>query len=442
LGEGQSEQNIRAESVDVDFAEVVETDTDAVVVYDRAFRYRYVNREAEKSLGRSRDALLGKVLWEVFPETIGTEAAEVQRRAMRVRAYEICEADLTVPGQTYEIRCIPIGGPEGGLVVSWYDITPRRKAEAELLRKSAEIVSIFESMTDAFVTFDRDWRFTYLNAQAEVLLRRSRADLLGRDMWEAFPEAVGSVFDEMYRRALDRGETVTFEGFYPPVDAWFEVRAYPSEAGLSVYFRDVTARRRADEERERLQAQLREASQRQRRFLKEILYSVTEGRLMLCEQPSDLPAPLPQAGGAVPLSLPTLKDLRRRVEEVAGALLGNQERVYDFETAVGEAAMNAVVHGSGGEGSVYADPETGVVQVWVEDAGKGISEESLHRATLEKGFSSAGTLGHGFWMMLKTADRVYLLTSPQGTTIVLEQERTPPEPPWMRSANLATARAR
>jgi serine/threonine-protein kinase RsbT len=99
--------------------------------------------------------------------------------------------------------------------------------------------------------------------------------------------------------------------------------------------------------------------------------------------------------------------------------------------------MNAVVHAGGGQGSVYADPARGVVQVWVRDAGKGISEEALHRAILEKGFSSAGSLGHGFWMMLKTADRIYLLTGPEGTTVVLEQERTSPEPDWMRHEALA-----
>ncbi len=93
--------------------------------------------------------------------------------------------------------------------------------------------------------------------------------------------------------------------------------------------------------------------------------------------------------------------------------------------------MNAVVHAGGGEARVCAGGE-GTVQVWIQDQGKGITMDHLHRATLERGFTTAGTMGHGFWMMLKTADRIFLLTGPSGTSVVLEQEREAPEPAWLR----------
>jgi anti-sigma regulatory factor (Ser/Thr protein kinase) len=92
--------------------------------------------------------------------------------------------------------------------------------------------------------------------------------------------------------------------------------------------------------------------------------------------------------------------------------------------------MNAVVHGGGGTATLFGDVEAGRVQVWVEDAGKGIDLGLLPRATLERGFSSAGTLGQGFWMMIQTCDRLFLLTGPQGTTLVLEQGREAPLPAW------------
>ena len=99
--------------------------------------------------------------------------------------------------------------------------------------------------------------------------------------------------------------------------------------------------------------------------------------------------------------------------------------------------MNAVVHGGGsGEGRVHADPEpsrSGPLQIWIQDQGAGIAEETLHRATLERGYTTAGSLGHGFWMILKTCDRIYLLTGPTGTTVVLEQEPQEPDPFWLRS---------
>ena len=94
--------------------------------------------------------------------------------------------------------------------------------------------------------------------------------------------------------------------------------------------------------------------------------------------------------------------------------------------------MNAVVHGRGGTGEICSNAQ-GTVQVWVTDTGQGISMEHLPRATLERGYTTAGTLGHGFWLMLNTVDRVWLLTGPSGTTIVLEQDRMAPAPAWLRS---------
>ncbi len=164
-----------------------------------------------------------------------------------------------------------------------------------------------------------------------------------------------------------------------------------------------------------------------------MLFSVTEGRLTLCDTPAALPEPLPPACDPVALSAPTLRTLRQQVMSLAEESGMSDERAFDLLTAAGEASMNAVVHAGGGTGRVHSNPATGTVQVWIQDEGGGIAEESLHRATLERGYTTAGTMGHGFWMILKTCDRVWLLTGAHGTTIVLEQERTPPDPVWMSS---------
>jgi PAS domain S-box-containing protein len=105
--------------------------------------------------------------------------------------------------------------------------------------------TILESITDAFFAVDRGWRFTYLNRQAEELLGRTRADLSGKNAWDEFGPAVGTTFHHHLLRAAGEQTAVHFEGYYPPHGRWYEVRAYPSAVGLSVYFRDVSARRRA-----------------------------------------------------------------------------------------------------------------------------------------------------------------------------------------------------
>jgi PAS domain S-box-containing protein len=103
-----------------------------------------------------------------------------------------------------------------------------------------------ESMSDAFFTLDSDWRFTYLNPQCDVILQRRREDLLGRNVWEEFPEAVGSRFDDEYRRAVREEVRVRFEERYEPLGRMLEIRAYPVNDGLAVYFTDVTEERLRD----------------------------------------------------------------------------------------------------------------------------------------------------------------------------------------------------
>jgi anti-sigma regulatory factor (Ser/Thr protein kinase) len=173
---------------------------------------------------------------------------------------------------------------------------------------------------------------------------------------------------------------------------------------------------------------LQSANGRQRRFLKEMLLGFTEGRLRLCDIEADLPTSLPPLGDAVELSAPTLRLLRKQVESVAEGLHLPKERLYDLLTAVGEAAMNAVRHAGGGTGRVHGEAATGFIQVWVKDQGAGIAEELIHRA-VERGWTTGG-FGHGFFLMRQTCDRVYLLTGPEGTSVVLEQGRTPPPLPW------------
>ena len=107
-----------------------------------------------------------------------------------------------------------------------------------------EAGAILEAITDAFVAVDRHWRIVYLNGEAERLLSRSRGDLLGRDVWAALPAAIGTTLQREFTRAFDTGQAVHFEHFYPPLQRWFDVRAYPSESHLTAYFHDTTESRK------------------------------------------------------------------------------------------------------------------------------------------------------------------------------------------------------
>ncbi|MGF1470354.1 MAG: PAS domain S-box protein [Rubrobacteraceae bacterium] len=127
------------------------------------------------------------------------------------------------------------------------DITERKRNLEELQESKNRITDIFESMTDAFFAVDREWRFTFLNQQAQKVLDVTQEELLGTVIWDSFSEATELKFYSEYHRALETQKPTHFEEFYPPLDTWFEVHAYPSEDGLGVYFRDVTERKKNEE---------------------------------------------------------------------------------------------------------------------------------------------------------------------------------------------------
>lgn len=231
-------------------------------------------------------------------------------------------------------------------------------------------------------------------------------------------------YDGEYRWLLSNGVPVFDENDMGDTD-----REFKGYIGSCI---DITEMKRGQIERDRLVNELRDASLRQRQFLKEMLAGFTEGRLRLCFTQSELPAPLPPMSETIELSPSALRLLRSRLEAIAEGLKWQKERVTDLLTACHEAAMNAVRHGGGGVARVHGNRETGMIQVWVEDKGPGIAEEMIHRA-VERGFTTGG-FGQGFFYMQSCTDRLYLLSvANQGTTIVLEMDCTPPEPVWIQN---------
>jgi serine phosphatase RsbU (regulator of sigma subunit)/PAS domain-containing protein len=141
-------------------------------------------------------------------------------------------------------RGLALPGPHGRaarLLGAAFDSTVVRDGEARVAR-------ILEAMPSAFFHLDPQWRFTYANAEAERLLGGIGTGVVGHIIWELFPAAVGTEFETSYRQAVATQEPVSFEAYYPPpLDDWYDVRAWPTPDGLSVYFLDITARREAEE---------------------------------------------------------------------------------------------------------------------------------------------------------------------------------------------------
>ena len=130
-----------------------------------------------------------------------------------------------------------------------HDVSSQKDLRLDAIRLATQPESRPDQSGEAFCTLDQAWRFTYLNREAISLLQGDGGELLGKVLWEEFPELLGTAFAAGARRAVAERQQAAFESFYPPLRAWFEVRVFPLEHALAVYFRDVTEWHKSQEQR-------------------------------------------------------------------------------------------------------------------------------------------------------------------------------------------------
>src|SRR3954469_7506639 len=129
------------------------------------------------------------------------------------------------------------------------ELTERNQARAALQESARTMTNILEKTTDGFFAVDSDWNFTYVNAEAENMLGRKRRELIGRVIWEEFPALVGSIFQRNYERVMAEKVAIEFEASDSTGKTWYDVHAYRSNGGISVFFRDISERKKSETER-------------------------------------------------------------------------------------------------------------------------------------------------------------------------------------------------
>jgi PAS domain S-box-containing protein len=237
------------------FRSLIENATDIIVVLDRKGIFRYCSPSAAKVLGYTIQDVVGCGTAEfVHPDdiplivTVLEQAIEHPKMSQPAIEYRVRKRNGSwcffeaVATSLLDVPSI------NGVVINCHDITERKRAEEALLVANRQTVTLLESITEAFMSLDQQWRLTYVNQQAAQLCQRSREELLGQCLWDVFPDIVGSVFDREYQRALEDQVPVTFEEFHPSLNAWFDVRLFPCADGMSLFFLDVTERKHAQAE--------------------------------------------------------------------------------------------------------------------------------------------------------------------------------------------------
>ena len=157
-------------------------------------------------------------------------------------------------GRSFEVSAFRFGDPAARQVaILFRDVTERIRAEARLreveaaARETADRLAFtFEHMTDGFTFIDDAWRAVLVNPVAERLLQRPREELLGRTMWETFPELVGSEVERTYRSVREEGTSASFELYFAPLGHWFEAHVHAVQGGIATFFRQIDERKRAE----------------------------------------------------------------------------------------------------------------------------------------------------------------------------------------------------
>ncbi len=217
-------------------------------------RIIYVSRQVRNILGYDPSELEGRKPSELFEQ--GKAAAfrdtllEIMRREGKIESVEVALMHKDGHKVIVETNAAPYFNAEGALIGYrgvTRDVTARKSAEESLRQTHQRLISTLESITDGFVSVDKHWRFNYVNESAGRIFHIPRASIMGKTLCDLMPGAEGfRNFQEMIM-AMDQSKPVHFEEFIPSMNLWLEIHGYPSSEGLSIYFQDITERKRAEE---------------------------------------------------------------------------------------------------------------------------------------------------------------------------------------------------
>jgi PAS domain S-box-containing protein len=238
----------------------------AIFMLDPAGQVISWNEGAERIKGYKKEEIIGRNI-SVFYTAEGLQRGEPQHNLSRARAYGRFESEgerIRKDGSVFWANVVfnaiyDTKGELVGFAKVTRDITERRKLELQLKqfneeleeqvkRKTTELTGVFERITDAFVALDKDLCYTYLNKKAGELIHHDPASLIGKYVWDVFPDAVGSSTWLAFNKAMTEQRNIVNTDYYPPLDLWQENHLYPSPDGLSVVIRDITEEKRRGKE--------------------------------------------------------------------------------------------------------------------------------------------------------------------------------------------------
>lgn len=232
------------------FKKIIENSRDGIAMADNRGRAMYMNSGFSTMLG-----YLPEELEEIGgPMAVYADQKQAESVFGTLLRGEYWKGDIELINKkgeaiSYFLSAGPVLNANNELVAIYgihTDISERKAAELALQQAFIEKNTILESIGDGFFTLDRDWTVTYWNNRAEEILGKKKEEMLGNNLWDVFSDAIAMDFYRQYHHAMENRVTTIFEDYYPTLKLWVEISAYPSETGLSVYFKDISQRKQAE----------------------------------------------------------------------------------------------------------------------------------------------------------------------------------------------------
>lgn len=215
--------------------------SDAFISVDKNWKFSYFNAKAADLFGIDEVNILGKNIFESVSDEFFQMFKEPFKKALTK------QTDLNVEEFNEKLQlwfiCY-IYPSKQGLSVFFRDITFKKTIEI----KNKQIQEVFDRITDAFMAFDKNWNYVYLNKKSAEWHNRSAESLIGKNVWEEYPEVVNEGLYQALHESMATQKPIQIQLYSPQSNKWFEDFIYPSPEGVSVYYQDITDKKLAEEE--------------------------------------------------------------------------------------------------------------------------------------------------------------------------------------------------
>jgi PAS domain S-box-containing protein len=227
------------------FRKLLENISDGIIAMDTDWTIVYANQTAGKILGCDINTLIDKNIWQVFPQSVGNDFYKSYHAAMQTQKSFSMEGFSEIAGCWIKsfIYSTPVG-----VIVYFKDVTDEIRAAARAEQSEKNYRLFLDRITDGFIALDAHYRYVYVNKKIGEMVRQEPESLIGKTMWEAFPQLVGSATQKALNTAFTEQRFISTIDYFEPLRLWYEEYIYPSPDGLSIIIKDISDRKQLEEE--------------------------------------------------------------------------------------------------------------------------------------------------------------------------------------------------